>query len=222
MKPKLSDQILLAHQIAVAQEAGTPLDWEYSVPDGKINMLRDQMNPAFCLMHGYEISIKPWALGDSVNGHALSEGQRWHLQGKWTAGSLPGKTRPLTDEECHEPGDEYWDARLNRWVVCSYTCSNPASTYDSCYRTKRPLPSIPAPTKMVPLGAKDVPPGSILRWHTWEPYEYRVPLEVYHQHVGIITGGKIELLTFEGLMFDRWLISRDGGKTWNPCSKPAV
>lgn len=77
-----------------------------------------------------------------------------------------------------------------------------------------------APTpRLVPLGPEDVPPGSVLRWRTWEPHEYRLPMEVHAVGVLLVHGGVVKDYSWETLHSEGWLISRDGGKTWARCEK---
>jgi hypothetical protein len=77
---------------------------------------------------------------------------------------------------------------------------------------------VPEP-KRVPLGPEDVPPGSALRSRVWSPGNWSGVLSVSNCGV-LIEGGheKARLVGFLEAM-GAWEISRDGGKTWQPCWK---
>lgn len=87
-----------------------------------------------------------------------------------------------------------------------------------------PIPKFTPPEKKkVPLGPNGVPPQSILSFKTWGQREdeetcWVAVLQVTARE-GILVGKTTpEWVSWESLMED-FLISRDGGKTWEPCHK---
>ena len=79
----------------------------------------------------------------------------------------------------------------------------------------------PVPPKRVPLGPEDVPLGS---WFQQEPMEQTIPQAMLCMERGTIyLACRKEVMerTFEQLMEMEWKISRDGGESWEPCSKEA-
>ncbi len=85
-----------------------------------------------------KILFPAWALGRSVNGHELKEGQQWHRT-DWSEDMLPDGWRPHILGESDEEGDVAysWDRRESynlKW--------NPDGTSqaDAHRKTRRPLP----------------------------------------------------------------------------------
>lgn len=89
----------------------------------------------------------------------------------------------------------------------------PPWTEDYLFRVK------PEPV-MVPLGPEDVPPGSVLRHHSWKAFEHVTP-SVFEHQVEFIVGESVAFRTYERLRSEPWSISRDGGETWSRCEKEA-
>ena len=98
-----------------------------------------------------------------------------------------------------------------------------ATTPNDLYR----LAPEPVPPKRVPLGPEDVPPGSVFRWDCWK-------CQQEHQDSWAAIGfvgryGITVQMAFNSAptaipwdkIFDGGEISRDGGLTWEPCSKEA-
>ena len=76
----------------------------------------------------------------------------------------------------------------------------------------------PEPVK-VPLGPEDVPPGSVIRFKgpIWDYHRWSM---VSHLETdGVFLRGETEFCSFEKLMQEEREISRDFGKTWEPCWK---
>lgn len=70
--------------------------------------------------------------------------------------------------------------------------------------------------KRVSLGPQDVPPGSAVTWPGCTRGRWEAVISV--SDLGIYLGcGRA--LDYGTLSSECWLISRDGGKTWQPCSK---
>ena len=71
--------------------------------------------------------------------------------------------------------------------------------------------------KRVPLGPDDVPPGSVIR--KGSPFWCSV-MRVFSDGLGIMFYAKEHppAVSYKELA-DAWEISRDGGKTWQPCWK---
>lgn len=65
-------------------------------------------DPRAFIFGGYKIRLKPWQLTDSINGHTLPPGRKWHLS-DFTEDMLPPPYRPLMDGESMADGDEYGD-----------------------------------------------------------------------------------------------------------------
>ena len=72
--------------------------------------------------------------------------------------------------------------------------------------------------KRVPLGPEDVPPGSLLRDPEWPAGSWRAVLGVGSSVIWYGGAAKTE---FVALLNSGIEISRDGGETWEPCSKEA-
>jgi len=69
----------------------------------------DGANPMDVMRVGFQIRLKPWGLGRSINGHTLPDGAEWHRQ-DFTEDMLPDRYRPLMDGE-------------NMTVYCSERCT---------------------------------------------------------------------------------------------------
>ena len=99
-----------------------------------------------------------------------------------------------------------------RSAMCSvwYDCPHEHWPWNPIYPYRRK-----PETKRVPLGPEDVPPGSVVRRNNWpkarwcyiQPTDLADFALLWHGN----EGPENLLLHFE--------ISRDGGKTWGPCSK---
>lgn len=97
---------------------------------------------------------------------------------------------------------------------------NPANCLHSGYEIRiKPEP------KLVQLTAEDVPIGSVIRPEAW--------LIGFVNYEAVVTNGirmivdawgydgNIGYISWEQLMNDGWLINRNDGKGWLPCSKEA-
>jgi len=56
-----------------------------------------------------------WALGRSINGFTLAEGQEWH-RNDWTQDMLPDGWRPLLADEEAKEGDEHFKSGFGPWT----------------------------------------------------------------------------------------------------------
>lgn len=74
-------------------------------------------------------------------------------------------------------------------------------------------------TKKVPLGPKDIQPGSVLGHPDWANGEWMMIIgNGARTMIGYINGNQV-CLSYEQFMEQGYLISRDFGKTWHPCEK---
>ena len=97
--------------------------------------------------------------------------------------------------EVLDPNDFVWD-----WVMWDYNIA-------------------PEP-KRVPLGPEDVPPGSVVRANIGDGRGWCAVGTVLQKTATVCTSIGFTTETWEQLMA-HWDISRDGGKTWQPCWKEA-
>jgi hypothetical protein len=148
---------------------------------------------------------KQWTLGRSVNGFTLGDGQEWH-RNDFTEDMLPDGWRPLLLGEWAEIGDQ--DAPISNWK----------EAYGGFYtkgtircRTRRPLPEVKKP---VPLGPEDVKCGDVVSVSSQPQNRWMI---IAVETVGIRTFAG--LMTWSQLKDQDYKISRDGGKTWEACSK---
>jgi hypothetical protein len=91
------------------------------------------------------------------------------------------------------------------------------------YRIKPepPQPEVPIAKpepEWLPLGPEDCPPGSVMRTKLDSPGTWN---QIIHTSPDGITPACGDFISFESLVED-FEISRDGGRTWNPCRKPAA
>lgn len=70
----------------------------------------------------------------------------------------------------------------------------------------------------VPLGPKDVPPGSVVRANIGSKNGWCAVGTVLGDCIAVVTTRGISRETF-GQLQQHWEISRDGGKTWHRCEK---
>lgn len=113
----------------------------------------------------------------------------------------------LTVESCLKIGlawtpAEFSDLAPNRFNACYWRILDP-----------------PAPKRLVPLAAEDVPPGSVIRFRGWKTTSWKM--------IGAVWDDRIECCddtqaTFQALQRDAWEISRDGGRSWQKCEKEEV
>jgi len=100
----------------------------------------DCADPMDVIKAGFQIRLKPWELGRSINGHTLPDGASWHRQ-DFTEDMLPDRYRPLMDGENMTVGDEHGDKYMvgHDGPIEWRTCPGLLST--SCHmRTTRPIP----------------------------------------------------------------------------------
>lgn len=147
----------------------------------------------------------------------LPEDREWHMPEAVTEEMIAEGWRPFVKGEERKEGDEFLN-KYNQWMQTA-SAGSIISLNSEPFRTKRPLPSF---TKRVPLGPADVPPGSEFKLPKWED-------GVSVTRIGAFTQGVIFhdpaanfhscWRDYSTLMKQDWEISRDSGKTWNPCSK---
>lgn len=132
------------------------------------------------------------------------------------AANAAGKVIQLHSVQKHEL--PFHKLSEEEWYDCS-----PQWAPNRYYRIKPGQDDVkeitPAPEKAeewVPLGPEDVPPGSIMRRKEWS--------NAWQAVVAVYSGGvnfNKKLYEWEELM-DVFDVSRDFGKTWEPCRKKAV
>ena len=83
--------------------------------------------------------IKPWTLGNSVNGFTLGKGQQWHRL-DWTREMLPEGWRPHTDGEVNGDGDQ-WLSQSGWRNVAAQEGGSSSGPFCAHCRTRRPLPT---------------------------------------------------------------------------------
>ena len=158
---------------------------------------------------------RPWTLGRSINGFTLADGQEWH-RNDWTEDMLPEGWRPMTKGELMLKFQHEYSSNGKNWVVqASDVVCQPCHDSDFI-RTRRPLPTV---AKLVPLGPEDVPPGSVFKRIEYANHAMWIaPIAVLTSCIEFHDSVKCYQVSFAELQ-DRWLISRDGGKTWQKCQK---
>lgn len=133
--------------------------------------------------------------------------------------------KPPLKPEPVPPGDLTWeeaksiiadDGIIEEWLTDGWVMVGPKrSDLAQHLPENRPYRRNPA-TKRAPLGPEDVPPGSVVRLlgatTTW-----CIVLEVDRWSITAFTRAAtvLDFLKLQGA----YEISRDGGKTWQPCSK---
>ena len=164
---------------------------------------------------------RPWPLGRSVNGFTLGEGQEWH-RNDWTEDMLPEGWRPLIKGEQVEDADQRFHSEYGLQTFPIKTEYGRMAEYVIAgqehmhLRTRRPLPTV---AKLVPLGPEDVPPGSVFKRIEYANHAMWIaPIAVLTSCIEFHDSVKCYQVSFAELQ-DRWLISRDGGKTWQKCQK---
>lgn len=131
----------------------------------------------------------------------------------FTEDMLPDGWRPQMEGERQEKGDEFLDVD-GAWRA-DVIIGSTSHSFQGHRRTRRPLPEVKKP---VPLGPEDVPPGSVIRSkgiNGWGAI-----LAVNKSGIWTISQETREVegpYSFAEIMKDE--ISRDGGKTWEACSK---
>jgi hypothetical protein len=80
-----------------------------------------------------------------------------------------------------------------------------------------PFPEPPKPKVRVPLDCSEIPCGAIVHW---TKRDAKVLVTSVNERSGnIYLGASTVPCQIQALMDRDALISRDGGKTWEPCSK---
>jgi hypothetical protein len=150
----------------------------------------DLATPVACIGFGFAIRIKPWTLGRSVNGFTLADGQEWHRT-DWKREWLPVGTRPTIlgetsgeMESLYPPDNDY-----NKWVRALWHTSPGVTATINHHRTNLPVPVVKPSPRLVPLGAGDVPPGSVYKRDTDEDGEWYAFLDVGKMGAVISNGG---------------------------------
>lgn len=71
----------------------------------------------------------------------------------------------------------------------------------------------------VPLGPEDVPPGTVFRYPAVDlQHEWQVAISISGLGIWLFRDG-VEFFPFTQLETEEWQITRDGGRTWQPCWK---
>jgi hypothetical protein len=91
---KNSERLKVALEIIQAAESGNPVEWEIQDLNGKWIIPDKSETINWCIFQEHPIRIKPWILGNTVNGFTLSEGQQWHRTDGWKQEWLPEGWRP--------------------------------------------------------------------------------------------------------------------------------
>ena len=152
--------------------------------------------------------VKPeWKLPDPP------EGEQWHRT-DWTQDMLPDGYRPHLLGELDKAGDEQHYSDSNQWIAVSGKSHVVSGISHNRRRTTRPLPVKPDPV-LVPLGSEDVPPGSVMRHKDQFSWLYRYVQPGYDWITFVDDGTH---LSFQRA-FDDFVINRNDGKGWQPCSK---
>lgn len=160
-----SSQLLIAHKILAAQEAGNPVDWQIrklvpmhgkELQEGEEAWIKASAsnNPVAAMNWGHEIRLTPFVLGPSINGHTLGPGQQWHRL-DFTREDLPPGTRPHILGELDVAGDE----RLNcdAWMTLVGYSKQPSTEYCGRTRTTRTTRPLPPTSPPVPEGWRELP-----------------------------------------------------------------
>jgi len=104
----------------------------------------DGADPMDVMKAGFQIRLKPWGLGRSINGHTLPDGAEWHRQ-DFPEDMLPAPYRPLMDGEERFGDDEVFGfTNKGPWIKCSELKSRfhdrEVGRQHNLSRTTRPIP----------------------------------------------------------------------------------
>lgn len=178
--------------------------------------------------NNYDYRIAPWKLTNHIEGfRALVDGEKWHRH-DFTEEMLPEGYRPLLLGEARKPKDEHLGYISKKWSEFhswfhEKDIGNSADKDWVHVRTRRPLPEIKKP---IPLEAKDILPGTVIRNVLWDKKRYVSLLEVFADGVKIYNGLRSEaILSYKNLavdyMYHHPSFSEDenGELIWKPCYK---
>lgn len=104
-----------------------------------------------------------------------------------------------------------WMESFDGWMQHPYTKVQTDSIKNDYVAARRPLQPI---KKIVPLGPRDIPAGSVFGSADWGDEIWCAPLSVEDRCVHF----KDDHITYENLKEHKWLIKRPG-EDWMPCSK---
>lgn len=152
--------------------------------------------------------VKPWSLSRHIPGfRPLRDGEEWSGR-NWTAEKLADGFRPVLNGEIYQAGvDEIFFGGEFEPLNHGGRIHDKASESDFI-RTRRPLPE---PTKRVPLGLSDVPPGSAIR-NGPNDRSWVLVTGISDEEVFFDVN---ESETYRGLMNKQ--ILRPGQTDWQPC-----
>lgn len=164
----------------------------------------------------------------------LPEGLEWHNADELTPDLVGADKRLLTKQELdgsfssdsNEFKVSWW---INgKWVTTSKVVFANASFNTYAVPISTPFPEPAKKKVMVPLEAHDVSPGSLIKlsetddWYADEDDEWSAVGAVSREH-GIcifhFDNSCCDAISWDALRSHR--ISRDGGRTWQPCEKEA-
>lgn len=196
---------------------------------GKVIQSNYRLNPEPCWVERFsgtpfepqencEYRIKPeWTLADHMRRFfpTWDEATMPLHRNDFTQDMLPDGWRPLLLEEIYVKDDEWIaDDKPRKWSLSFGTSGNACWKEASFSRTRRPLPEVKKP---VPLGPEDVKCGDLL---SSDPENYQVMITHKGPHsVSCPDCGMNKVWRFQELKDSNMKISRDGGKTWEACSK---
>lgn len=104
----------------------------------------DCADPMDVIKAGFQIRLKPWELGRTINSHTLPDGAEWHRQ-DFPDGMLPAPYRPLRLGEERFGDDEVFGfTNKGPWIKCSELKSrfhdSDVGPKHNFSRTTRPIP----------------------------------------------------------------------------------
>jgi hypothetical protein len=165
----------------------------------------------------FDYRIKP------VEFPPLPEGKSYHNPAGLTPEQFGEGWRPLLPEEVDGRYGEDSDKATLAQCWCTADEEWKTSTYGTLksqsYRipSSTPFPEPPKPKMRIPLDFSEIPCGAIIHW-TKTGTKVLV-ISINERSGSIYLGGSVISCPLQLLMDGDALISRDGGKTWQPCSK---
>lgn len=123
----------------------------------------DGADPMDVIKVGFQIRLRPWELGRTINSHTLPDGAEWHRQ-DFPDDMLPAPYRPLMDGEERFGDDEVFGfTNKGPWIKCSELKSrfhdSDVGPKHNFSRTTRPVPFTLTPEQITDCRALDAPFG---------------------------------------------------------------